>query len=142
MFETPNGANAGRQPYTTHSIAFSPSSAERRWPSKRALHGRTTLRITALLVTCAGISNSLQLPAHAEYKVEFIPFPQVVFHSNDKDVAELKQQGAYSAVDFFYTAEYQQTLVLAEFYVDNEEKDMERLALGWADGDGNRVWKR
>src|SRR3569832_190150 len=107
MFETPNGANAGRQPYTTHSFAFSQSSAVRRWPSMRALHGRTQIRFTALLVTCAGISLSHLQPAHAEYKGEFIPFPQVVFHSNDKDVAELKQLGAYSAGDFFYSAEYQ-----------------------------------
>lgn len=106
----------------------------------RALHGRTPFRFTALFATCAGISFSLLEPAHAEYKGEFIPFPQVVFHSNDKDVTALKQQGTYSAVDFFYSAEYQQALVLAEFYVDHEEKEMERLALGWADSDGNRVW--
>src|SRR3569833_1358960 len=79
-------------------------------------------------------------PAQAELKGEFIPFPEVTFHFDDKDIPALEQHGSEAAVDFFYTAELGQARLLAEFFVDHEERDIERLAVGWVTADDTRVW--
>lgn len=44
------------------------------------------------------------------------------------------------AVDFFYTAEFGDARVLAEFFVDNEEREMERLAIGWVTPLDTSIW--
>ncbi len=77
---------------------------------------------------------------HAEYKGEFIPFPLVTVHYNDRDLPSLEQHGSEAAVNFFYSAEYGKARLLAEFYLDNEEREMERLAVGWAATDNTRLW--
>lgn len=78
--------------------------------------------------------------AHAEYQDEFIPFPLITLHFNDRDVAQLDQHGSDAAVDFFYSAEYGQARLLAEFFVSREEREMERLAVGWVIGETTRIW--
>lgn len=71
-------------------------------------------------------------PLLAETRSEFIAFPQATFNFNNKDVPSIEQRGSDVAVDFFYTAEFGDARVLAEFFVDNEEREMERLAVGWS----------
>src|SRR3569832_1836267 len=44
-------------------------------------------------------------PAQAELKGEFIPFPEVTIHFDDKDIPSLEQLCSEAAVDFFNTAE-------------------------------------
>lgn len=94
-----------------------------------------------LFVVLAGMALFLiGSAAHAEYKGEFIPFPLVTLHFNDRDVAPLDQHGSTAAVDFFYSAEYGQARLLAEFFIDQEEREMERLAVGWVLTENTRLW--
>lgn len=95
-------------------------------------------------LTRAAVGTAMVLlittPAHAGYKGELIPFPQVLLHQNSKEVPPLEQHGSYAAVNFFYTGAYQQTRLLAELYVDSEEREAERLALGWISPEGTQLW--
>src|SRR3569832_285134 len=70
-------------------------------------------------------------PAQAELKGEFIPFPEVTFHFDDKDIPALEQHGSEAAVDFFYTAELGQARLLAEFFVVLVVRVFVRLVVGW-----------
>lgn len=78
--------------------------------------------------------------AWAEYKSEFIPFPQVTFNSNDKDIPGLSRENTDLDIDFFYTADIGQARLLAEFFLTNEEREFERLVVGWAAGEDTRIW--
>ena len=104
----------------------------------RTRRARNFGRLTTIIMGMALFAFSTA--PRAEYKGEFIPFPQVTFHTNDRDVAALDQHGSEAAVDFFYTAEFNDTRLLAEFYVDHEEREMERLAAGWALSNDTRLW--
>lgn len=78
--------------------------------------------------------------AWAEYKSEFIPFPQVTFNSNDKDIPSLNRENTDLDIDFFYTADIGQARLLAEFFLTDEEREFERLVVGWAAGEDTRIW--
>lgn len=102
---------------------------------------RNALRRRLLFASfAAGASLAPCTAVHADYRDEFIPFPQVILHYSDQDVATLEQHGAQAAVDFFYTAEYRRGLLLAEFFIADEERELERLAIGWAAPGDVRLW--
>src|SRR3569832_664272 len=64
-------------------------------------------------------------PAQAELKGEFIPFPEVTFHFDDKDFPALEQHGSEAAVDFFYTTKQKQTQQHTKNKKKQEERDIE-----------------
>jgi hypothetical protein len=74
------------------------------------------------------------------YEGEFIPFPEVTIHYNNKDVPNLKQHGSAPLVDFFYTARYYRWRLLSEFLVSDDERDLERLIVGRVSPSGGQVW--
>lgn len=92
------------------------------------------------IVATASALLSFTLPALAEYKSEFIPFPQVTYNSNDKNISEINRHNTDVGVDFLYTANVGQARVLAEYFVNHDERDMERLTVGWAASDDTRIW--
>ena len=78
--------------------------------------------------------------AGSDYEGEFIPFPEVTIHYNDKDVPNLEQHGSSPLVDFFYTAKYNDWRVLTEFLVSSDERDLERLVIGQVGANGRQIW--
>lgn len=92
-----------------------------------------------VLMVASGLLYSAS-SASAEYKSEFIPFPHATFNFNDKDVPSIEQHDSDIAVDFFYTAEIGPVRVLAEFFANADEREMERLAVGWTPSEDTRIW--
>lgn len=54
----------------------------------------------------------------AGYTGQAIVFPEFLLPLSSKAVPSLQQHGSAVAVNFFYTAEYQQTRLLAELFAD------------------------
>ena len=75
------------------------------------------------------------------YKGEFIPFPQVTLHFNNRDVGDLIRHGSDALVDFFYAAKYnEEWRLLNETVISDEERDLERLVVGHVSQDGRQFW--
>ncbi len=76
----------------------------------------------------------------SDYQGEFIPFPQVTLHFHNQDAGAAQQHGSESLVDFFYTAKYGDWRLLGEAVVGDDEREIERLALGRVTPAGNQIW--
>ena len=94
---------------------------------------RWTVATILLLTAC--LAN-----AQSSFEGEFIPFPEVTIHFNDRDVPPLQQHGSTPLVDFFYTAKYNNWRLLTEFLVSDDERDLERLIVGKISGNGRQFW--
>lgn len=88
----------------------------------------------------AALLNAAPAVALAAYEGEFIPFPQVDVHFNDRDVPNLTQHGSEALVDFFYTASFDDWRLLSELLVSSEERDLERLTIGRVSAGGAQLW--
>ena len=76
----------------------------------------------------------------AGFESDFIPFPEVTVHYNDRDVPNLTQSGSDPLVDFFYTAKYNDWRLLSEVIISGDERDLERFIIGRVNTDGDQVW--
>lgn len=92
------------------------------------------------VVACIAATLLCSAPACADYKGQMIVFPEVLLPQNSKQPPPLEQQASSVAVNFFYTAAYQQTRLLAELLANGEERDLERLAVGWVSPQGSQIW--
>lgn len=103
-------------------------SSSRPCPPRRWLAVAIILTIPCLAAGASG------------YEGEFIPFPEVTIHYNNKDVPNLKQHGSAPLVDFFYSAKHDRWRLLGEFLVSDDERDLERLLVGRVTASGSQLW--
>lgn len=106
-------------------------------PQPCLTHAQHMLR-KALIVPLCCLTLSAALPARAE----LILFPELT-HTQRQGLAsgsETDQDDTAPALDLFYTTEGKSWRLLGEFFVGENEAEVERLQLGWFTGAGNIFW--
>lgn len=92
------------------------------------------------LTVLALLTIPFYVKAASDFQGEFIPFPEVTIHYNNKDVPNLTQHGSTPLVDFFYTAKHNDWRLLSEFLVSDDERDLERFIIGKIGTNGRQLW--
>ena len=91
------------------------------------------IRATLVLLLCAANAGTA-------WSGELLVFPSVTGVMRTGGDANRKKQEIQPALDFFYTLEHGRILVLAEFLVTDEERELERLQVGFAATPFHKIW--
>ena len=71
---------------------------------------------------------------------DLLLFPSITSVYQSKHDVELEAKKFVPAVDIFYATEIERTRFLAEYLVSSQEKELERLQLGWRVLPGKTLW--
>ncbi len=68
---------------------------------------------------------------------EFLAFPEINISVEDYDKPRLDIN---PGIDFFASARYQDVSIIAEYFLNKNEAELERLLIGWDASDNIRLW--
>ena len=110
----------------------------------------SVLRVSLLAVLTAGLlgvgipvrafaGGDEAMPSH-HHDGDLLLFPVITGTHLNVPVPEFSQNELTPAVDIFYSTDYERLRFLAEFLVSRDEREMERLQLGWLVQPTTTLW--